>query len=153
MVLAAGLMGESAGEKCLARAGRTDNREVGSGPDPVALGQLHQRPMADPATGLAGHVFDAGPQPQPRPAQPGGAAAVVPLFLLAVEQHRETVLEGEVMDARQHRLLLQGLRHAGELEPLQLADNRIDGHGSSSVVMSAEDRVRSPPACPSATPR
>ena len=74
-----------------------------------------------PRPALAGQLLDAGTQPQP-----GGATAVVSIFLFAVEQHRETVFEGEFLEARQCRLLLQRLRHADELEPLQPADDRIE---------------------------
>ena len=130
LLLAAGLVGEGAGDEGLARSCCTEQDEIERLSDPVAGGELGQRGARDAASGAAVDVLDVGADAQLGLAQMAEIAPVLAVLGLALDQHGEAVVEAELLDIGEIALLLEGLGHAGEAELQHAFDIGLsEGHG------------------------
>ena len=115
-LLAAGLVGERAGEEGLARPGLSFDDQIQRLTDPVAGGELGQRRTGDAAPGTAVDVVEVGAHAQLSLAQMAQIAPVVAVLGFALNQHGEAVVEAELLDVGDIALLGEGLGHAGQAE-------------------------------------
>jgi hypothetical protein len=114
--LAAGLLGESAGEIALAGPRGTGDDAVVVIADPLATGQGQQERLVQSARGAVIDVFEAGVVPELGAFEMGLESAVGPFGDLAVHQEPEPLVEREGVRVGQLLLFLPGVEHAGELE-------------------------------------
>ena len=130
LLLAAGLVGERAGDERLSRSGRAFDDQIEGLADPVAGGELGERGPGDAASGAAVDVLDVGADAQLGLAQMAEIALVVAVLGFALDHHGEAIVEAELLDVGDIALLLEGLGHAGEAELQHAFDIGLaQGHG------------------------
>ena len=130
LLLAAGLVGQRAGDEGLSRSGCPSDDQVEALADPVAGGELGERGPRDAAAGAAVDVLDVGADAQLGGTQMAEIALLVAVLGLALDQHGEPVVEAELRDIGDVALLLQRLGHAGEAELQHAVDIGLSkGHG------------------------
>ena len=126
--VAAGLVAEGAGEVGLAGSGGAGDEDGLAVPDPLSGGEAEHEGAVEAAGGLEVEVFDGGVEVQPSVALEPLVAALLPVGLLAFEQERETVLEGEFGDVGHGGLLLERPCHAGEPEFVEQVESGLAKH-------------------------
>lgn len=89
--LAAGGLGQGAGEPCIADSGCAGNQEIVVSPDPLAGGKVCQQRVVDGASGFGIQVFQGGILPQSGTLEPAGKLAVLPLQELRVHEQSQAV--------------------------------------------------------------
>ena len=129
-LLAAGLVGERAGEEGLPRPGLSFDDQIQRLADPVAGGELGQRGAGDATSGTAVDVVEVGAHAQLSLAQMAQIAAVVAVLGFALDEHGEAVVEAELLDVGDIALLGEGLGHAAQAELEEAFDVGLaQGHG------------------------
>ena len=131
MVLPAGLVGERTGDPDFARAGCAADNQIDRLADPFSGAEMGEFGARDAASGAARDIREVGPDAQLRAPQPCLVASGVLEVHLALQQHRQAVLEAEFAGAGQHRLLFEGFRHAAQSQPRHaFQGGMIEGHPS-----------------------
>ena len=110
-------MGEGAGEPALAGAAGTGDQDVGARADPGAVGEAEDDAAGEAAGADQVDVLEAGvlvaqPGLLETPLEGAGAAFVD----LAVDEEREAVLEGHVVEVVAGHLFEEGGQHAGQAQ-------------------------------------
>ena len=100
--------------------------------DPVAGGELLEQRLVEPAWRLHVDVLDDRRLAQAGELEPGGEPLVLALDGLAVDHHRDALLEGKRRDVWLSSLVFQCLGHAGEPERDQTVVGGMRQHIFSS---------------------
>jgi hypothetical protein len=129
--MATGLMAEGAGEVGLARSRGSDEEHALTPADPLAVAEPKDEGSVQ-APGLAEvQVFQGGVQVQSGLSQQSLEPTVGPVGLLPLEQERETVLEGELVDVTHLQLFLERGPHTGKPELVKELEGGVLKHDQS----------------------
>ena len=118
---------------------------------PTAAGERLDQGAIKTARGAVVEIFQTGGLAQPREAQTLGERGVVAFDRLAINQHRQALVEAEAIAIGQTLLFLERLGHAGQTQAAQRRDRRMDHHslgcrccwmGSRSHLIAAEPARR-----------
>ena len=118
VAVAAGLVGQRAGEPGFAYAGWAADDQVQAVAQPLAAAQLQDQRLVQPARAAVIDVFQAGVMAQPRCFEASGQAGVFALGQLAIDHQTEAFVEAEIMDIGRCVLLAQRLDHAVQAQGL-----------------------------------
>ena len=136
LVLAAGLVGERAGDERLSRSRWPAQDQIVTLADPVAGGELGERGPGDATPCAAVDVLDVGTDAQLSLAQMAEIALVIAVLGFALDHHGEAVVEAELVYIGDVALLPQGLGHSAEAELQQAIDIGLSqGHGDSPSLL------------------
>ena len=97
-IVATGFVTERTGKPALADSGRADDDQVLMPIDPVAVGELLEQCLVEPAWRLHVDVLDDRRLAQTGELEPGGEPLVLAFDGLAVDHHRNALFEGERCD-------------------------------------------------------
>jgi hypothetical protein len=127
-VVAAGGVGQGTGEEGLADAGGAEDEDVEVLMNPLTLGKLKDQATVDTARGREVKVFDGSRERQVRLPQAPLEAVVIAADALAVDEHAEAILEGQVGVLRVVQLLFEGLTKSGQAELGQFVEQWLSKH-------------------------
>lgn len=137
VVVAAGLVGERAGEPAFADAGRALDDQVLCGGDPVTGDQPLEQRAVQSAGAAVVDVLDGGALAQAGLPQPGGQPAIGALGGLAIEQQGEPL---GMAQANRRRVVLEfceGAGHASQAQVGELLGGGVDEQDLSPSVIVA----------------
>ena len=124
----AGLMTESAGDVGLPGAGCPGDQQRLAVEDPLTGSEAQDERAVEAAAGLEVEVLDGGIEVELGVAFEPLISALLPVGLLAFEEKREAVLEGELGDVGHGGLFLEGLGHAREAELVEEVEGGLSEH-------------------------
>src|SRR4029077_6751777 len=110
------LVADGASEETLAATGRAQDQNVVVLVQPAAAGEAVDQAAVETARGAVVNILEAGGLAQLGKAQTWGERGIVAFDGLAIDQHRQALVEAEAIAVRQALLLVHGLGHAGEAE-------------------------------------
>ena len=111
-------MRESAGKPTLARAAGTDDQDVGAVADPGAVSEAEHDATVEAAWAGQVDVLEAGVRvAQVRLLEPPPQGSCTAFGDLAVDQKRQAVLEGHVIEVAARDLFQESSVHAGQAKP------------------------------------
>src|SRR5712671_4586288 len=108
------LVAESASDKAFAGAGRAQDQNVVVLVQPAAAGEAVDQAAVETARSSVVDILEAGGLAQLGKAQTLGERGIVAFDGLAIDQHRQALVEAEAIAVGQPLLLLKRLGHAGE---------------------------------------
>jgi hypothetical protein len=128
MAVARRLVAQCTGHETLAGAGLAQHQHVVMLRQPATAGQaLHQRPIQSTRLAIV-DVFQARCLAQSRQAQPLRESGVVPIDLLPINQHRQTLVEAEPSRLGLPQPRLQGARHAAQTQRAEFLNRLMQHH-------------------------
>ena len=112
------LVRESAGKPALARAARTDDQYIGAVADPGAVAEAEYDAAVETAWAGQVDVLEAGVRvAQMRLLEPPPQGSCAAFGDLSVDQKRQAILEGHVIEVAARDLFEEGGVHAGQAKP------------------------------------
>lgn len=109
-----GLVADGASQETLAATGRAQDQNIVVLVQPAATGEAVDQAAVETARSAVVDILEAGGLAQLGKAQTLGERGIVAFDGLAIDQHRQALVEAEAIAVGQALLLLERLGHAGE---------------------------------------
>lgn len=119
------LVTECRSEEALADTGGSGDEDGGTLVDVFACGKLHDAPLVTTECRIEDDLFDAGVVAEPGVLDQPRSLVCRTLVVLGLDEHHESVLEGDLLVLPRFLKVLPAFCHAGQMKTLEVLEDLI----------------------------